>query len=144
MAVEQTHALQLSLSDLMREKEQLEWQSYQLRIRLQRRKNGYGPVPPEDEASLSAKLSELRQAIEQLDQRIGPMAAESGRAHNPRWGLMLRAGNDKSQLARQLERYADVYTSRVSNLLYATPFAYLRSRRGSLPHDPTPTRAPSS
>ena len=48
----------------------------------------------------------------------------------------MRAGNDKSQLARQIERYADVYTSRVANLLYATPFAYLRSVRGSLPHDP--------
>jgi hypothetical protein len=45
------------------------------------------------------------------------------------------AGNDKSHLARQLERYADVYMSRVSNLLYQTPFGYLRAPRGSLPHD---------
>ena len=42
---------------------------------------------------------------------------------------------DKSHLARQIERYADVYTSRVSNLLALTPFVYLRSPRGSLPHD---------
>jgi hypothetical protein len=49
---------------------------------------------------------------------------------------LLRSGNDKSHLARQIERSADVYTSRVSNFLYATPFAYLRSRRGSMPHDP--------
>ena len=34
-----------------------------------------------------------------------------------------------------IESYADVYTSRVSNLLFQTPFAYLRSPRGSLPHD---------
>ena len=54
----------------------------------------------------------------------------------PWWGPLMRAGNDKSHLARQVERYADVYTSRVSNLLYATPFVYLRSPRGSLPHDP--------
>ena len=33
-------------------------------------------------------------------------------------------------------RYADIYTSRVSNFLYATPYVYLRSPRGSLPHDP--------
>jgi hypothetical protein len=48
---------------------------------------------------------------------------------------MMRAGNDKSHLARQIERHADIYTSRVANLLYATPFAYLRSPRGTLPHD---------
>ena len=48
---------------------------------------------------------------------------------------LMRAGNDKSRLARQIERYADVYTSRVSNFLYLTPFGYLRAPRGSLPHD---------
>mgnify|MGYP002355083439 CR=1 FL=1 len=36
-----------------------------------------------------------------------------------------------------MERYADIYTSRVSNFLFATPFVYLRSPRGSLPHDPS-------
>ena len=54
---------------------------------------------------------------------------------NPHWGPLLRAGNDKSLLAAQVERSADVYTSRVSNFLFVTPFAYLRSPRGSLPHD---------
>jgi hypothetical protein len=35
-----------------------------------------------------------------------------------RWGFLSRAGlNDKSQLCRQIEKYADVYTSRVSNFL---------------------------
>ena len=61
----------------------------------------------------------------------------------------MRAGNDKSLFARQVERYADVYTSRVSNLRYETPYAYLRAARGSLPHDrvtlgPTVTRPDAS
>ena len=43
-----------------------------------------------------------------------------------------------SRLAFQMERYADVYTSRVSNFLRYTPFVYLRSPRGSLPHDSGP------
>jgi hypothetical protein len=50
----------------------------------------------------------------------------------------MRTGNDKSHLARQIERYADVYTSRVSNLLAVSPYVYLRSPRGSLPHDHGP------
>jgi len=58
------------------------------------------------------------------------------RASRARWGPLLRAGNDKSYLARQVERYADIYMSRVSNFLFQTPQGYLRSPRGSLPHDP--------
>jgi hypothetical protein len=51
------------------------------------------------------------------------------------WGPAMRAGNDKSRLARQIEGHADIYMSRVSNLLHVTPYGYLRGARGSLPHD---------
>ncbi len=47
----------------------------------------------------------------------------------------MRAGIDKSLFARQVERHADVYTSRVSNFLAVGPFALLRAGRLSLPHD---------
>jgi hypothetical protein len=53
----------------------------------------------------------------------------------------MRAGNDRSLFARQVERYADLYTSRVSNLGAETPYAYLRARRTNLPHDPAPAPA---
>ncbi|HSP77772.1 MAG TPA: 5'-nucleotidase domain-containing protein, partial [Myxococcaceae bacterium] len=84
-----------------------------------------------------------------LDAELGPLARAASELSNPIWGLLTRAGNDKSHLARQVERYADIYTSRVSNFLYATPFVYLRSPRGSLPHDPslpggTPVFPPSA
>lgn len=43
------------------------------------------------------------------------------------WGYLSRAGlNDKSQLNRQIEKYADIYTSRVSNFLRYTPYSYFR------------------
>jgi hypothetical protein len=54
----------------------------------------------------------------------------------------MRAGQDKSLFARQVERYADVYASRVSNFLYPTPFAMLRAVRLDLPHDPHPDHRP--
>lgn len=55
--------------------------------------------------------------------------AHSSPAHPAarRWGFLSRAGlNDKSQLCRQIEKYADVYTSRVSNFMRYTPYAYFR------------------
>jgi 5'-nucleotidase len=125
------------LTSLMRDKEQGEAEHYQLRLQLQRRRSSYGPQGGESTSSIHARMRQLRQGLLELDLRLAPLVERTSRAHNARWGLLLRAGNDKSKLARQLERYADVYTSRVSNFLYATPFAYLRSQRGSLPHDPT-------
>ena len=47
----------------------------------------------------------------------------------------MRAGNDKSLFARQVERYADIYTSRVSNFLFYSPLQYFRSHRDRMPHE---------
>jgi transposase-like protein len=124
------------LQALMRRKEELEIRSCQLRLAIQRAKGSYGPKPPAGVRSLEEELESLRNALQQLDGEIAPLASAAAELSNARWGLLMRAGNDKSHLARQVERYADIYLSRVSNFLSLTPFAYLRSPRGSLPHDP--------
>jgi hypothetical protein len=50
-------------------------------------------------------------------------ALQDGAGFNKRWGYLTRAGlDDKSQLCRQIEKYADIYTSRVSNFLRYTPY----------------------
>ena len=134
--MEQGREEQRRLADLMRDKEAIEYQQAQLRLAMQRSKKGYGEALDASLEDIASMLSELKTEAMSLDDRIRPLVQNAAAAHNPRWGLMMRAGNDKSQLARQVERYADVYTSRVANLLYTTPFAYLRSVRGSLPHDP--------
>jgi 5'-nucleotidase len=120
-------------------KERLEARLSQARLGLLRRRAGHGPQPAAAAAArdLEAWVQELRSQLLTLDAEIGPLAQAATELTNDRWGLLTRAGNDKSHLARQVERYADVYTSRVSNFLHATPFAYFRALRGSLPHDPT-------
>jgi len=118
-------------------KEALELELSQTRLALQRLRNHYGPQPGEVPGVLEGRIQELRSRLLPLDGEIAPLAKAATELTNSRWGLLTRAGNDKSHLARQVERYADVYTSRVSNFLHATPFVYLRSPRGSLPHDPS-------
>jgi HAD superfamily 5'-nucleotidase-like hydrolase len=134
-AVASFAARQLELEELMARKELLEADQCQLKLTLQRM--GTGRMDPADQQSIIDRLNALRSALTELDSKISPLARAAGELASETWGLLLRAGNDKSHLARQVERYADVYLSRVSNFLYATPFAYLRSSRGSLPHDPT-------
>ncbi len=81
------------------------------------------------------EFGELYAAIRRIDERITPYAIRAGELGNREWGPLMRAGNDKSLFARQVEKYADVYTSRVSNFLARTPFAFLRAVRTNLPHD---------
>ena len=67
---------------------------------------------------------------------IGPMVEADGQEFNQRWGALSRAGvNDKSQLVRMVEKFADIYTSRVANFLRYTPYAYFRSPGQALAHD---------
>lgn len=123
------------LERMMSEKEALEAELCQVRLGLQRKQHGYGPTDSRSEEALNEEITRLRAAIIQLDDNIRPLALESAKLHSKHWGLLMRTGKDKSHLARQVERHADIYTSRVSNFLYSTPFAFMRSLRGTLPHD---------
>jgi 5'-nucleotidase len=137
-ALEAFKPQQAELAALMAQKEQIEHKLSRTRLAVQRLDRGYGPQPAIDLVTARARVSELREELAELDAKIAPLARAASELASERWGLLLRTGNDKSHLARQIERYADVYTSRVSNLLALTPFAYLRSPRGSLPHDHGP------
>ncbi len=114
------------LDELMAQKVILERRNAQMRLRLQR---------GQDKESLKPRLEKLRGELAELDVIIAPLARASALVGNANWGSLMRAGNDKSYLADFVERHADIYTSRVSNFLFETPFAYFRSARGSLPHD---------
>ena len=126
---------QTGLSKMMSQKAKLERQQAQLRLQVQREKQKYGPDSGVSVVELRKRIDEIHQEISCLDSQIGPLAHEAAMLFNPRWGLLTRAGYDKSYLTRILEGYADIYMTRVSNFLYQTPFAYLRSTRSSLPHD---------
>jgi HAD superfamily 5'-nucleotidase-like hydrolase len=126
---------QSELEELMTAKATLEARQAWTRVQLLRLEQQYAPAAQVSTRELKRSLQQLRAELSELDERIAPLAKAAGELRHPRWGLLLRAGNDKSHLARQLERSADVYMSRVSNLLHSTPFAYLRSPRSSLPHD---------
>jgi HAD superfamily 5'-nucleotidase-like hydrolase len=118
------------LQKLMADKVALEHR--QARLRLERRR---AVVDGVDRTSIEAELDTVTSQTSALDDEVAPLARASAEQGNPIWGPLMRAGADKSLFARQVERYADVYTSRVSNFRYETPYAYLRAARGSLPHD---------
>ncbi|HEY9593207.1 MAG TPA: HAD-IG family 5'-nucleotidase [Spirochaetia bacterium] len=133
--MEKAREADAELKELMAQKTELDARVAQLRLVRQRSQHHYGPGKKQNVAELETAVRAATEESEALDARISPLAKAAGEIGNPIWGPIMRAGNDKSLFARQVERYADVYTSRVSNFLAATPFAYLRAARGSLPHD---------
>jgi HAD superfamily 5'-nucleotidase-like hydrolase len=132
-ALEEFRPTEERLTHMMADKEALEHSLASLRLEAQRARFGYAGKAT---AATEGEIEQLRAHLADLDDEIAPLARAAGEIRNLAWGPLMRSGNDKSLFARQVERYADVYTSRVSNFLYATPFGFLRAARGTLPHDP--------
>lgn len=104
------------------------------RARINRIRNIQGKRDP-DPGELR-ELDELQATSDALAARLAPLLFNEGATFNPYWGHISRAGfSDKSHLMRQIEKYADVYTSRVSNFLVHTPHASFRGFRQALAHD---------
>uniref|UniRef100_A0A1D1YCH6 Cytosolic purine 5'-nucleotidase n=1 Tax=Anthurium amnicola TaxID=1678845 RepID=A0A1D1YCH6_9ARAE len=128
------------LIELMCQKEIVGDLFNQLRLALQRRTKGRPAqtlaATKMDDQELTETMQRLLIVMQRLDQKIAPMLEEDGKHFNSRWGYLSRTGLwDKSHLTRQIEKYADIYTSRVSNFLNYTPFMYFRSQEQTLAHD---------
>ena len=100
------------------------------------------PTEPGDEEGAAweeraaASVERLREAIQACNRRIAPLVEKEGSHVNQYWGYISRAGwADKSHLMRQIEKYADIYTSRVSNLLPYSPYMRFTVSPQSLAHE---------
>ncbi|XP_010547040.1 PREDICTED: 5'-nucleotidase domain-containing protein 4 [Tarenaya hassleriana] len=135
-----SHGHRARLIELINKKEVVGDLFNQLRLAHQRRSQGR-PAQTRaatklDDKELTETMQKLLIVMQRLDEKIGPMLESDGELFNKRWGFLSRAGFwDKSHLMRQIEKYADIYTSRVSNFLNYTPFMYFRSQEQSLAHD---------
>ncbi|KAK8548902.1 hypothetical protein V6N13_054331 [Hibiscus sabdariffa] len=126
--------------ELINQKEVLGDLFNQLRLALQRRSKGRPAqtlaATNMDDRELTESMQKLLIVMQRLDDKIAPLLEADGELFNKRWGFLSRAGLwDKSHLMRQIEKYADIYTSRVSNFLNYTPFMYFRSQEQTLAHD---------
>jgi HAD superfamily 5'-nucleotidase-like hydrolase len=63
------------------------------------------------------------------------LEAEIDHAFNPFWGPLFREGYEISKFGEQVEAYACVYTSRVSNFRFYSPMQYFRGPRDRMPHE---------
>ena len=93
-------------------------------------------------AELDAERGRTKRAVERIRGRLKEVSAEiteieakSDACFHPFWGSLLKEGNEQSSFGAQVEEYACLYTSRVSNLLAYSPQQTFRSPRDLMSHE---------
>jgi 5'-nucleotidase len=109
----------------------------QAALRALQKSSGETPDP-----SATAGRRVIKEAIERLRRELRAAAAQHrvleetiDDGFNPYWGPMFREGYEVSKFGEQVEAYACVYTSRVSNFRFYSPMQYFRGPRDRMPHE---------
>jgi HAD superfamily 5'-nucleotidase-like hydrolase len=92
--------------------------------------------------ALEANRGRVKRAVERIRTLMRKVESESielenriDRRFHAYWGSLLKEGTEMSSFGEQVEAYACVYTSRVSNLLHYSPLQHFRSPRDLMPHE---------
>jgi 5'-nucleotidase len=102
-------------------------------------------VPPRRERA-TEEIAEAKRAVKEMLDKLRAelrvsiaehtrLEAELDAAFNPNWGPMFREGYEISKFGEQVEAYACVYTSRVSNFRFYSPNRHFRGPRDRMPHE---------
>jgi 5'-nucleotidase len=95
-----------------------------------------------DDDELTRERTRMRRAVEKIRERMRLVDKEElhiERRINERfhryWGSLMKDGNEQSSFGAQVENYACVYTSRVSNFGLYSPQQHFRSPRDEMAHE---------
>lgn len=80
-------------------------------------------------------IESLQKNISEVDTQISQLIKKQQSLYNAHWGQLMRAGNEESYFAYQLDRYACVYMEKLGDLLDMSPRTYFRAPRRPLSHE---------
>lgn len=124
-AYEKAQPVQNTIDELMRQKEPLE--NELVEIVSEQIENG--------KAKSQAKVDELQKKIGELDNKIAAAIKQQQKYFNPHWGEIMRAGNEESYFASQVDRYACIYMAHLRDMLAISPRTYIRASRRPQAHE---------
>jgi 5'-nucleotidase len=109
---------------------------------MRRIEHGHSKTNGFDGADADGERARIKRAIERVRGRLrlvdGELHAIERRIDqrfHPFWGSLLKEENEESSFGSQVEEYACLYTSRVSNFLLYSPQQYFRSPRDEMAHE---------
>lgn len=88
----------------------------------------------ETRATVRARFDRLRKYEEETASTLQRRIDEIDLAFNKYWGSVFAARKDTSRFGDQVDAYACIYTSRVTNFRFVSPVKYFHAPHGSLPH----------
>jgi len=99
----------------------------------------YGPSELQSLETLAhqvrARLDTHKRALREVGQQLEELDAAIDRHFNATWGRVFKEGHELSRYGSQVEEYACIYTSRVTNFAYYSPLEYFRTPRDLMPHE---------
>jgi len=86
-------------------------------------------------AKTEAKITKLSNMISANTKEYHILKGTLDKKYNKYWGMIFKDGREKTKYAAQLEDFACLYTSRVSNFLFYSPKQYFRSPVDVMAHE---------
>jgi len=80
-------------------------------------------------------VDHVRARLRQLEAELDVLVRRTDARFHAFWGSLLKEGNEQSSFGAQVEEYACLYTSRVSNLVSYSPQQHFRSPRDVMAHE---------
>jgi len=107
---------------------------YQARFKELSNKKANGSAEAE-RVRVKRGLERVRGLLRQVDAEQTALEKRVDFRFHPYWGSLLKEDNEESSFGAQVEEYACLYTSRVSNLLFYSPQQHFRSPRDVMAHE---------
>ncbi len=124
-SIQKTRTVSDEIRQLMLKKKDHEFEMNEVYAREHER----GETVPKDE------VQSIVSEVEKIDKRLAELIRTYNSHFNPYWGEVMRAGYEKSYLAEQVDRYACIYMSRISDLNHYSPRTYFRPERIPMAHE---------
>ena len=80
-------------------------------------------------------ISEKKHIVVDVNEQIKVLIQKKEKQVHPIWGELMKVGLEKSRFAKQVLFNACLYTSKVSNLRYYSPYKNFLSFHDKMPHD---------
>ncbi|MEZ4392322.1 MAG: HAD-IG family 5'-nucleotidase [Polyangiales bacterium] len=126
------------LDDLAQRRESLEdelrYSQSRLRALLRAARAGRDGDPAA-QGEITRSMEGIRATLRALDVEYRALERSVDDAFHPYWGSLFKQGVELSSFGDQVEGYACLYTSRVSNLLAYSTLQHYRSPRDLMPHE---------
>jgi 5'-nucleotidase len=88
-----------------------------------------------ERARIKRAIDRVRLRLRQVDVELHAIERRVDHRFHAFWGSLLKEENEESSFGAQVEEYACLYTSRVSNFLHYSPQQYFRGPRDQMAHE---------